>query len=204
MAYLFLDLETTGLDPRRDHILEVGWQFTDDQFRAFAPPESYILDMFTDAWVRLNQNGFVKKMHTDSGLLDDIRSNDHPKTIDEVSNLLVDQITDLPSGQYVHLAGFSVHFDKAFLGQYRSFDIFFGDDHKSLLHHRMLDLSSVKMMLDTTGIPYTKADNPRPHRALHDVVESVHQAQIFREMLTNMYDDHMLIEAEVLALEKEN
>lgn len=43
MRCLLLDTETTGLDPKKDRIIELGWMFTDSMFNNLQPGESYLM-----------------------------------------------------------------------------------------------------------------------------------------------------------------
>ena len=54
------------------------------------------------------------------------------------------------------------------------------------IHHRLLDLSSVKLMLDSSGVEWERAENTGAHRAVNDVREVIAQGKIFREMLAKI------------------
>lgn len=180
MAYLFLDLETTGLDPKNDHILEMAWAVTDNEFNLLKGVMTFLVRPFdwSAMWAAYrNAPTVVKEMHRRSGLSTDLLNRDeaHFANVDEIYERLMDDIAWL---EPVHLAGFSIHFDKAFMLENGFEDLF-----DRVIHHRMLDLSSVKMMLDSSDVHFKKADNSNPHRALADVHESIEQARIFRDLL---------------------
>ena len=48
MTYCFLDIETTGLDPRRDLMLEISWLFTDSRFNVTYMPRTFLVEQ--DDW----------------------------------------------------------------------------------------------------------------------------------------------------------
>lgn len=186
--FLFLDSETTGLDPHTDHVLEIAWILTDSEFSILDEYRAIINHApFWDA-VRNTYSAaptVVREMHRKSGLWalaegchDEpgragTRFHTYPQVYDELKRTL--QYTGKPA----HLAGFSVHFDADFLKKTMSFGDLFDE---KLLHHRYLDLSAIKMMLDSAEISWEKAGNYLPHRALTDAQESLDQADIFREM----------------------
>jgi oligoribonuclease len=173
--FAFVDIETTGLDPDTDSIIEIAWAFTDERFEIVGTPTSMLVeprgwDSFAAA---MRNTPVVKAMHTRSGLLAEMdRTN--LTDLDDVAELLRGDIQALPEHTSLHLAGFSVHFDRAFLE---------ANGFRHLLvehfHHRHLDLSATKLLLDSIGVPYDKPENLHPHRALSDVFESIHQARMF-------------------------
>lgn len=172
MTYCFLDIETTGLEPKNDEILEVAWSFTNEVFAPLEEGKSYLVDPNWDsAWNRINGNDFVKKMHTDSGLLAALANDDLTRySLDEIWFDLRDDLAAHSVNGLIHLAGRSVHFDKSFLIE-QGFDSLFDDSQPVSFHHRMFDISAIKLFLDTVGIDSKQFDvvNETPHRALADV-----------------------------------
>lgn len=189
MTYCFLDIETTGLDPNTDEILEIAWVFTDDQFNMASAPQSFLVDheasTWSTVWNRINDNEYVKSMHTASGLLADLANPDKPKlSLDDVYHRLEDQLSERSVDGLTHLAGRSVHFDKSFLLA-ESFDVLFDDSQPISFHHRMLDLSAVNLMLASCGIDTSEIQvvNLKPHRAIHDAMSDVSYARNIRSLL---------------------
>lgn len=189
MTYCFLDTETTGLDENIDEILEIAWVFTDDRFNMASAPQTYLIDLdetcWAVAWSRINDNEYVKKMHTDNGLLADLANPDKPKhSLDSIYDRLSRDLADRSLDEPIYLAGRSVHFDKKFLLA-ESFNPLFDDSQPVSFHHRMLDISAVNLMLASCGIDTSEiqAVNLKPHRAIHDVVADVSYARNIRYLL---------------------
>lgn len=188
MTYLFLDIETTGLDPKRDFILEIAWLLTDDTFKEKGVRRSFLVDQEDWGGVFDRMDSFVYKMHEQSGLMEGLSdANTDQHSLDTVYNFLHrDLVLEAGLGNTTHLAGFSIHFDKGFLleNDFGSLFTQFGAE-PPLIHHRMLDLSSIKLMLKSLELEKVVAQpsNLKPHRALHDCVEALHFAQNFKDSM---------------------
>ena len=199
--FAFLDLETTGLDPDDDHILEIAWLLTDSKLETLTPLRSHISEYsqgeWQDIWSQLQSNEPVRHMHQESGLLNTIRSHKAwPRSAsalqfrDDIENARR-QLGDYEGTEHsVHLAGLSISFDRDFLKKDPTWGLFFDNDTLGVsLHHRLLDLSSLKMFLTARGVPWDKATNTGAHRAANDVLETLAQARIFWELFTPLTEE---------------
>lgn len=187
MTYCFLDIETTGLEPKNDEILEIAWVFTDDTFTPLDEGKNYLIKPnWSDVTTQLRESPFVEKMHTDSGLLAALANDDNEKFgLDEVWFDLRDDLAAHSTSGLIHLAGRSVHFNKSFLLE-QGFDSLFDDSQPVSFHHRLLDLSSIKLFLKGVGIDSEQFDvvNETPHRALADVQGDIGWAVNAREAVS--------------------
>jgi oligoribonuclease (3'-5' exoribonuclease) len=190
--FLFLDIETTGVKYARDKVLEIAWILTDDKFdpiHGLNTEFSTVIDHedeWGDVWAALRKAPqVVKEMHANSLLSVDMLTlpTSRQTTEYKVRNALHDLLTGPICASYdVHLAGFSVHFDETMLRfQETSWDVTLDS-----LHHRHLDLSGIKLLLETKGITYRKAPNEGAHRALNDCRAAIWQARIFSELFEGL------------------
>lgn len=205
--YLFIDTETTGLSPTKDHLLEVAWVITGNTFEQISEPRTFLVDHeweWNDVWVAISQaDPVVREMHTKSGLIHDLEvpSDEGFFTLSEIRDYLASDLRQAQSfGGPIHMAGLSVQFDRAFLvaNGFGGRILGPGVDRDTLVHHRQLDLTSIKLMLGSAGIPFETPHNEGAHRALNDVFETIEQAKIFRDMLQTMNENHLLVESQVL------
>ena len=72
-TFLWADLETTGLDPNEDSILEAAVVVTDRNLVCLYSGELVVGMTFTGQ-ARLNANDYVREMHTKSGLLTELEN----------------------------------------------------------------------------------------------------------------------------------
>jgi len=106
---LWLDLETTGLDPERDHILEVAWQLTDIRLEEISPLESTVIVATPEMLSACS--AFVRAMHERSGLWAELQAH-HGLSLAIVETAVV---SSMPAGAKPMLAGNSPHFDRSFI-----------------------------------------------------------------------------------------
>lgn len=187
--YAFLDIETTGLDEDTDSIIEIAWTFTDERFKVIGPERSILVEPrgWDSFWQALRERPMVHEMHEKSGLLDAL-THGTPEHLDAVGELLLRDLDALPAHTSLHLAGYSVHFDREFL-QANGFRRMLAEH----FHHRHLDLSATKLLLSSAGVPFTQPENDTPHRALNDVRHSIEQARLLASQLTSTGVERVVI-----------
>lgn len=165
--FLWLDVETTGLDPTGDLLLEVAaWPS-----RSADPFDLHELD--ARSWVLMHHptrlaeklSPFTWKMHSVNGLLGDVVSS----TV-TLKDLLEGLINTAPPDGMVggatmwYLAGNSVHFDRGFLNHNVP-------EFARRLSHRILDVTSLLLIARAAGHNIPKAEPA--HRAMDDVKQSI-------------------------------
>ncbi len=162
--YLWIDLETTGLDPDNDRIIEVGWMLT-EHHHVVEPAQSVLITPDKTAWELMQQDLFVQTMHTENGLLKDMEMFGTVLVEDAEDQILEDIEKHYPEG-LLTLAGASVHFDRGFIRNWM-----LRLDRK--LSHRHMDVSTLRMFFDSQGFySYGEKTRPTVHRALEDVMDT--------------------------------
>ncbi len=157
--FFWIDLEMTGLDVKKDRILEVAAIVTDLQFNTLETYESVV---WQSPEVIAGMNAWCQKTHRESGLVDRIP---HGKPLGEVeADLLALIHRHFAADERIVLAGNSVSNDQAFLLEYcRKF--------AERLHYRVIDVSSFKQVFKSCyGVKVNKTNK---HRAIDDILESI-------------------------------
>ncbi len=169
---MWIDLEMTGLDADRDHILEIAAIATDDDLNAIGdglqlvihqPPE--ILALMGDV---------VSKMHHESGLTAEVRTSQ--LSLDEAQRLTLEFIRQhVPESGTVPLCGNSIGTDRRFLNRWLP-------EIENHLHYHVVDVSSIKE-LAKRWYPERAKEQPtkkKGHRALDDILESIEELRYWR------------------------
>ena len=169
---VWIDCEMTGLDLGADALIEVAALVTDGQLNVLgegvdiiiAPPAA-ALDAMGD---------YVRTMHTNSGLLEELASG--TTMADAEAQVLAYVREWVPEPRKAPLAGNTVGTDRMFLAR----DMPTLEGH---LHYRNVDVSTIK---ELSRRWYSKAYFNSPaksgnHRALADIQESIEELRYYRE-----------------------
>jgi oligoribonuclease len=169
---VWIDCEMTGLDLRRDALIEIAALVTDGDLNVLG--EGVDLVIHTDDGRLAGMIDVVREMHERSGLTEAVRAS--TVTVDEAEREVLDYVRRyVPEPRTVPLAGNSVATDRAFLAR----DMPELDRH---LHYRMVDVSSIKELARRwyPRIFYAKPEKGLAHRALADIRESIAELAYYR------------------------
>ena len=172
---VWIDLEMTGLDLAKDALIEIAVLVTDgdlnvqdDGLDLLIPPSAQAMDAMGD---------FVRKMHTDSGLLDELTR--ATLTMAQAEQQVLDYIKQyVPVPRKAPLAGNTIGTDRSFLAR----DMPELEQH---VHYRNVDVSSIKE-LARRWFPRAYYNTPAKsgnHRALADIRESIEELRYYRDAI---------------------
>ncbi|MCW2648261.1 MAG: oligoribonuclease [Pseudonocardiales bacterium] len=181
----------TGLDLRRDALIEVAALVTDADLNLLDPGLDVVIHTSDD--VLDTMVPYVRDMHASSGLTDQVRAS--TVTLGEAETMVLDYIKKyVPEPKSTPLCGNSIATDRGFLAR----DMPGLDEH---LHYRMIDVSSIKE-LAKRWYPRVYQSQPAKglaHRALADIYESVQELAFYRQTLFVPQPGPSLDEARVAA-----
>lgn len=161
MKLIWLDLETTGLDPQKNKILEVSVSEA-DFLDPFNVKHIYHANLYfpKDAWPKLDP--FILNMHTGNGLLTECVFGT------DLSVVECDLLDLIPEAQDKEerpiLAGSTISFDHGFIKVHMP-------KLAARLSHRHYDVSAFKLLCQSLGME--KFKKAEAHRAKADVEESI-------------------------------
>lgn len=168
-----MDMEMSGLDVSKEHILEIAVLITDGDLEIIAEgpslvvhqPEEVLAGM--DAWNRTH--------HGQSGLIERVQAS--TVSVEAAQAEVLAFLASHVKPRTAPLAGNSVHQDRRFLAKYMP-------AVEEFLHYRIVDVSSVKELV---GRWYPDAYSGRPgkratHRALDDIRESIEELRYYRRV----------------------
>lgn len=163
----WLDLETTGLDPERDEVVEVGIVLTTARLQEVAARSWLVYPSILplDGWDRT-----AREMHDENGLLHEIRTEITAEVggVEEAACVWLTQQGITPG--VLPLAGYSIDFDRRFLRRHMP-------TLEQWFNRRLIDISSLRQMVQwwTPAEVYPRPKKPR-HRALADCRAAIAEA----------------------------
>ncbi len=166
---LWVDLEMTGLDPKKDLIVEIAVIITDFDFNALANYSARIkhekkkLSTLFNANKWYHDNFPENQQYFLNGL-------DSAKESEVVERELIELVNQHFGNESAILAGNSVHSDSSFIKQHWPV-------LNEKLHYRILDVSSWKIIMNSKF--RVECEKNSPHRALDDIQASIDELKYY-------------------------
>lgn len=176
---LAVDIETTGLDPERDHMLEFAAILLDNDLNEIATTGSVVILPTAPNW-QDRMNDFVRDMHTTSGLLDRIAARDGV-TVAQADSIVRRWLESygLHEPRSLMIVGSSCRLDLNFVERRMP-------RVADLLHYRMIDGSGIReaLLRWAPDAVYEWPNKHANHRALDDIRGSIAELRRYRELLS--------------------
>ncbi|MFN2559808.1 MAG: oligoribonuclease [Jatrophihabitans sp.] len=172
---VWIDCEMTGLDLRRDALIEVAAIVTNADLEPLDEGIDVIIHAHDD--VLDTMVPFVRDMHASSGLTEAVRAS--TTNLGDAEKLVLDYVkSHVPEANSAPLCGNSIATDRGFLTR----DMPALDDH---LHYRMIDVSSLKELAKRwyPRVYQSQPEKGLAHRALADIQESIVELAYYRQTL---------------------
>lgn len=169
---VWIDCEMTGLDISIDELVEVAVVITDYDLVLVDPGFSIVIK--PDKTALDNMSEFVRSMHADSGLINEIPNGVTLADAEYAVNEYI--LRFVPTAGTSPLAGNTIGTDRTFLAKYMPRV----DSH---LHYRSIDVSSIKELARRwfPRIYFNAPTKDGGHRALPDILESIRELDYYRK-----------------------
>ncbi|EPQ61613.1 Bgt-933 [Blumeria graminis f. sp. tritici] len=175
---VWIDCEMTGLDAKRDVILEIFCIITNGQLEVL-DEEGWGAVIQQPKKTLDNMGEWCTRVHGLSGLTAAVLSS--ITSPEEAAHELLSYVKQyVPEPRIALLAGNSVHADKLFLQEepYREFHDY--------LHYRIFDVSTIKEAANRWSPKMILESLPRKtlcHKARNDILESIEEARYYKKMI---------------------
>lgn len=169
---VWVDLEMTGLDPERDVIIEIATIITDNDLNIVAQGPHYVIHQPDEILGRMIPE--VELIHARSGLIELVQSSHI--SLEQAAHETREFIEQHCQKGNAPLCGNSVWKDREFIARYMP-------QITDFLHYRMVDVSSIKTLINRwyPNNKKTSFKKPEVHRALDDVKASIEELKHYRD-----------------------
>ena len=169
---VWIDLEMTGLDIEVESIIEIATIVTDAELNIIAEGPNLAIKVSEellenmDEWntTHHNSSGLVERIHSEGVSLGE--------AIRQTCEFLKENI-ELGAAP---LCGNSIHNDRAFLAKEMP-------EVLEMLHYRIVDVSTIKELVNRWYPELPRYKKKESHRALDDIIESVEELRHYRKYI---------------------
>ena len=169
---VWVDMEMTGLDVERHHVLEVAAIVTDGELRELDDGLDLIVHQPEEVLALMDE--WCVNQHGRSGLTAAVRAS--RVGLEEAQALLLEYLRRHTSEGQSPLAGNSVGHDRRFLVRWMP-------EVAQHLHYRIVDVSTVKELALRWYPKLERFPKGEAHRARDDIRESIAELRYYREQV---------------------
>jgi oligoribonuclease len=175
--FVWLDLEMTGLNPDVDEILEIAVVITGadlkplgEMTRVIRHPEETLEHM----------SGVVQRMHSRNGLVKDVLAS--TTTLREAERIALALLVEHCQPGEAVLCGNGIHYDWRFLVRHMP-------RLEHYLHYRQIDVSTMRILVETWAPTLVYEGARSDHRALADAHASISELRHYCEKVFRRADE---------------
>jgi oligoribonuclease len=173
--WVWLDLEMTGLDLKKDVILEIATIVTDQDLTILAQGPN--LAIYQPEPVLAGMGAWCQHQHRRSGLVERVQNSTVTTAMAEMQTLAF--LKEWVPEHVSPLCGNSICTDRRFLAeQMPTLEAFF--------HYRLIDVSTIKELARRWRPDVEEASKHSAHLALDDIKESIEELKYYRSWFLNM------------------
>lgn len=169
---VWLDMEMTGLDPRRNQVIEIAAVVT--EIGDLTPLGEYHAVIHQPEAVISAADAFVQQMHSRSGLWDRVRAS--TVSLEEAERDTLALVSRWCEARQGILAGNSIWQDRRFLFVYMP-------RLEAYLHYRQVDVSTLKVLAGAWLGPGAVPKKSEKHTAPEDIRESIAELEHYRTLM---------------------
>jgi len=168
---VWIDLEMTGLDPDKCTILEIGTVITDSHLKVIEVGLN--ITIHHSDKILNSMEPWSRAHHKKSGLTDECRASKINLT--QAEKMVLNFIKKYCAKNSAPLCGNSIWQDRRFIRKYMP-------TLDSYLHFRMIDVSSIKELVNRWYPAKYKLmkSKSEKHRAAEDILESIEELKYYR------------------------
>lgn len=175
---IWLDMEMTGLDPDRDHIIELAVVVTNGKLETVA--EGPVIAVHQPDAVLDGMDEWNKNTHGRSGLIERVRASDVDEQ--EAERRMLAFVKEHVAARVSPMCGNSICQDRRFMARYMP-------QLEAWFHYRNLDVSTLKELARRWRPEIAKAvEKKGKHEALADIYESIAELAHYRDRFLRLAD----------------
>ena len=165
----WIDLEMTGLDPEKHHIIEIASLITDSELNVIEEGPEIVISQPIEVLDLMND--WNVKQHTSTGLIEKIKSSQ--LSINDAQKLTLDFFQKHIKQHKSPLCGSTVSHDRRFLIKHMP-------KLANHFHYRHIDVSSFKEVIKRWYPESKEFEKEGSHRAMDDIKESVNELKFYK------------------------